>query len=112
MEVYKAWQEYLVNFPKTSRFSLGSKIDTIFLQLIEYIFIACCLKGEYKLSYLSKSSAKLDLLKFFIRIAWEVKALDNKMYIVLSEHLDETGRMLGGWIRQLKKLPCETKEQR
>lgn len=113
MELYKNWQECLMNFPKTSRFLLGSKIDTIFLQLIEYIFTACGSKGEYKLSYLSKSSAKLDLLKFFIRISWETKALDSKKYILLSERLDETGKMLGGWIRQLKeKLPYKTEEQK
>jgi len=51
------------------------------------------------------------LLKFFLRISWEIKAVDNKKYIALSERLDETGKMLGGWISQLKaKLPSETEE--
>jgi len=50
-----------------------------------------------------KSSAKLDVLKLFLRVAWEIKALDNKKYIALSEKLDEIGRMLGGWLKQLSR---------
>jgi len=65
------------------------------------------------LTYLLESSAKFDLLKFFLRISWEIKSLDNKKYVVLSERFDEIGKMLGGWIRQIKeKLPVQTEELR
>jgi len=105
------WQDFLPNLPKTSRYSLGSKIDSTFIEITELIYIACSLQGKNKLSFLLKSSAKLDLLKFFLRISWEIRALDHKKYIALSEHLDEIGKMLGGWIRQAKeKLPPETEE--
>ncbi|MEK7134943.1 MAG: four helix bundle protein [Patescibacteria group bacterium] len=46
---------------------------------------------------------KLDLLKFFLQISWEVKVLDNKKFILLSEKLNEIGKMIGGWLRQLTK---------
>lgn len=111
MASYKQWQEFLPHFPKTSRYTLGSKIDNLFVQLTELIFYACHLKNEQKLAAMEKSSAKLDLLKFFLRIAWEIKSLDNKKYIVLSEQLNEIGKMLGGWLRQLKeKLPPSAEE--
>ncbi|MCX6721560.1 MAG: four helix bundle protein, partial [Candidatus Staskawiczbacteria bacterium] len=55
-----------------------------------------------KLISLKGASVKLDLLKFFLQIAWEIKSLDNKKYVLLSERLDEIGRMLGGWIKVLK----------
>jgi hypothetical protein len=42
------------------------------------------------------------LLKFFLQVAWEIKALDNKKYIRLSEKLDEIGKMLGGWLKSIK----------
>lgn len=38
-----------------------------------------------------------------LQIAWEIKALDNKKYIALSEHLNEVGRMLGGWNKQVRR---------
>lgn len=50
---------------------------------------------------MQKAVTKLDLLKFFLHIAWEIKALDNKKFILLSEKLNEIGKMLGGWFRQL-----------
>ena len=55
-----------------------------------------------KLISLKDASVKLDLLKFFLQIAWEIRSLDNKKYIQLSERLDEIGKMLGGWIKVLK----------
>jgi hypothetical protein len=45
----------------------------------------------------------MDIAKFFLQIAWEIKALDTKKYILISEQLNEVGRMLGGWSRQLLK---------
>lgn len=43
---------------------------------------------------------KLDVLKFFLQVAWESNALSSKRYIHLSEHLTQIGRMLGGWYKQ------------
>lgn len=106
IETYKIWQEFLPHFPKTSRYSLGAKIDTAFLETIELIFGSCSMVAKEKLPLLNKSSTKLDLLKFLLRIAWEIKSLDNKKFILISERLDEIGKMLGGWINHLKeKLP-------
>ena len=68
--------------------------------MIENIFIAQHKSKEQKLIYLNKSSEKLDLLKFLFQISWEIKALDNKKYIALSQKLNEIGKMLGGWIKQ------------
>ena len=101
ISAYKLWQEFLPHFPKTSRYSLGSKIDSLFLEVVEAIFLAGYSGKTEKIIYLRKVSLKLDSLKFFLQVSWEIKALDNKKYIRLSEHLNEVGRMLGGWIRQL-----------
>lgn len=49
---------------------------------------------------------KTDLLKFFLRITWELQGLDNKKYLLISEKVEEFGRMLGGW-----KKGLETKTQ-
>lgn len=100
---YKLWHGFLPHIPKTSRYSLGIKIDNLFMETTECIFIASKLNKEQKLPFLQKASAKLDMLKFFLQIAWEIKSLDNKKYITLSEQLNEIGRMLGGWQRQFLK---------
>ena len=67
---------------------------------MEFIYLASRANKDQKLPFLQKASAKLDLLKFFLQIIWEIKSLDNKKYLSLSEILNEIGRMLGGWSRQ------------
>jgi hypothetical protein len=46
----------------------------------------------------------LDALKYFLKIAWELKSLDNKKYLAISNALNEVGRMLGGWKKQLQNI--------
>ena len=100
--MYKLWHEFLPHFPRSSRYTLGLKIDCLFVETIECVIKAAhSSKGE-KLIYLTQASIKLDLLKFFLQIAWEIRALDNKKYIRLSEKLDEIGKMIGGWIKAIK----------
>ena len=99
---YKLWHEYLPHFPKTSRYTLGEKIDSLFVEIVEYIVVASYLSKQDKLPYLKKATLKIDVLKFFLQVSWEIKALDTKKYITLSAHLDEIGRMLGGWRKGLE----------
>ncbi len=62
-----------------------------------------------KLPYIKVAVRKLDTLKVMIQIVWEIKALDEKKYIALSEKLNETGKMLGGWHNKLAKENSPTK---
>jgi hypothetical protein len=82
---------------------LGIKIDGLLVEAIDFIFTAAYLGQSQKLQYLTKAASKLDLIKFFLQITWEIKAIDNKQYTLLSKRLDEIGRMLGGWIRRMQK---------
>lgn len=91
------------NFPKTSRYTLGEKIDSLFVETAELAFLASYFYKAQKLPYVQKAVTKLELLKFFLQVAWEIKALDNKKFILLSERINEIGKMLGGWLRQLTR---------
>lgn len=99
--MYKLWYEVKDHLPKKSRFTLGTKIDVIFNNILELIFIAGNLPKDQKLPYLQKAISQFDLLKFFFRVAWEIKALDNRKYLLISEPLVEIGKMLGGWQRNI-----------
>ncbi|MEK7638031.1 MAG: four helix bundle protein [Patescibacteria group bacterium] len=84
-----------------TRFTLGSKIDRLYLETIEYMLIAGYTARERKLVIVQQASAKLDTLKFFLKIAWQAKALSPKKYAELSAPVAEIGKMLGGWHKQL-----------
>ena len=107
MSTYNLWHTYPRNFPKDLRYTLGTKIDLLFIEILEPVFLASTASGEQKLPYLYKASVQLDLLKFFLQVAWESKALDSKKYIHLSELLGEIGKMLGGWQKHILALPKE-----
>ena len=70
--------------------------------MLEGIMLASQLSKAEKLPILQRASAKLNLLRVYVRLAKEVRALDNKKYLILQEDIDEIGRMLGGWLRSLQ----------
>ena len=98
--IYKLWHGYWSHFDKLTRYSLGSSIDKQFIETIQNIFIASSKTGDRKGIYLAKASDEFDMLKFFLQIAWEIGALDDKKYVAISKYLIEIGKMLGGWIKQ------------
>ena len=103
VSTYKVWQIYLRNFPKDLRYTLGTKIDLLFIETAEALYIAAHLTKEQKIPYLKKAGLKLDLLKFFLCVAWESKAFDSKKYAELSEHLEHIGKQIGGWQKEVMR---------
>lgn len=101
-EAYQAWHNHLVNLKRLDRDTVGTKIDTTFLSILELIFRACFAYDKFKkLSLVSQAIGKTDLLKFFLQIGWEHKILNHTQYGALILNLDEVGRMLGGWKKNL-----------
>lgn len=82
---------------------MGQKIDLYLLAVIELVYSASISSSAEKLNLLRQGLRKFDVLKFLVRIVWEIKALDNKKYLALSEPFDEIGRMLGGWVKKVAK---------
>lgn len=100
------------HFPRLSRYTLGAKIDALFIETIELILQAGYSGREHKLAIVLRACTKLDALKYFLHIAWELKVLDTKKYARIAEPLTEVGRMLGGWKKQLQNqtpLPLDRK---
>jgi len=102
-EAYKIWHGFLPHFPRLSKYTLGAKIDAIFTEILELLLLAKYSEKDNKLLLINKAIAKLDSLKFFLQVSWELKVLDNKKFTCLSRPLAEIGRMLGGWRKQLQK---------
>lgn len=84
--------------PKDFKRTLAVKLDELFLSTIESLYLAGYSEKDSKRVILNKAVAKINRLKFFLMIAWEIRGLTNKKYIILSEKIDEAGKMLGGWL--------------
>jgi len=100
---YKIWHGWLEHLPKISRYTLGVKIDNLFLELAEEIFSAGYATDKGKFKIITKASNILDRLKLMLKISWEIKILDQKKYAAISIPLAEAGKMIGGWKKQLKQ---------
>lgn len=103
LTVYKTWYGYRDHFPKKSRYTLGDRIDAHFIKVLELISLASYQSRDEKSSTLERAITGIDLLKFLLRVAWELKILDDKKYTVLSEGVQEVGRQIGSWKKGLQK---------
>lgn len=101
-DLYKEFYLCLKNFPKVDRYSLGQKCEVLIMEILDCLLLASGLPKTSKAPYLDTASAKLNLLRVHLRLAKDIRALDNQKYIVLQEMVDEIGRMLGGWRKSVK----------
>ena len=97
------WHSFLPHLPRLTRYTLGVKIDNLFVELLENTFTAKYAKREDKLNFLEELSRKLDNLKFFITLLWEAKGLSANKYSQLSQKLTTAGKMTGKWLQLFKK---------
>jgi four helix bundle protein len=108
---YLLWFSYYQTLPKTHRYSLGKRIDDCLVASIESIATASFLPKKEKLSFVKIAIRKTDTVKILLLILWESHSLDTKKYALLSEKLEEIGKMLGGWNGQLVKQNSSAKAE-
>lgn len=106
---YGTWQNYVAHFPKSHRYTLGAKIDEIFLSAIEFCFIASYSKEAEKMLFVDKAISRVDLVKLLLQLSWENKCIDTNKYTTLSEQLLTIGKMLGKWKQYIKNKTPATK---
>jgi hypothetical protein len=90
------------HIPKGARYTIGSKIDKTFLDLLESTYTAYFTDQSSKSDRISTCIFTLDILKFFISTAWEAKLLSHKQFEDMALKLDEAGKMFGGWKKSLE----------
>lgn len=100
-EGYLIWINIVSHIPKSSRYTIGARIENKFLDLLELSYTAYFTQKDKKEYKISECILTLDTLKFFLSIAWEAKIISNKQYEELAQKLDEAGKMLGGWKKNI-----------
>lgn len=100
---YLLWYGFFRILPKPHRYTLGQRVDTLFIHAIEAVAAASFLSRDKKLPYVNIAIRKVDTLQLLLMILWEAKSITEKQYIALSLELDNAGKQLGGWNGQLSK---------
>ena len=96
-----AWLTILPHIPKGSRYTIGARVEDLFLDLLELSYTTYFNQKEEKSHNLSICISRLDVLKFFVSIMWEGKLISHKQYEDVAIRLDEIGKMLWGWKKSL-----------
>ncbi len=89
------------HLPKNSRYTLGTRVENNLLDLLEQIYLAYFSPKEEKPAKVSDCILRLDALKFLIAVAWEGRILSQNHYQEIALKLEEVGKMLGGWRKNL-----------
>lgn len=93
----------LGKFPKPSRYTIGERMESSVLLLMEEITLANIQIKNLREPILYRALSKCELLKILLRFAaLEIKLIDDRNYLALEGELAEIGRMLGGWIKYLR----------
>ena len=100
---YSLWQQLLPHSSKIQRHTLGERTDALLLETLEWAFRASYLSGPQKVAAVESAVVRLDLVKFFLLVAWEIGMLTDKQYTQLSAPLVEASKMLVGWKAYLEK---------
>ena len=84
-------------FPRSQKFTLGDRIHSTALDVLEALIEATYTRDRR--AQLSRANLGLEKLRFFFRLAVELKFLDTRRYEHAARSLDDVGRMVGAWTK-------------
>ena len=90
-------------FPKSYRFSVGQRLIDVGLDLLLLLVEAAYRRD--KRDALRTAGVRTNALRYLLRLAHDLKLLPVSAYAFATEHLDEIGRMVGGWERSTARSP-------
>lgn len=104
-QLYKLLYSCHGAIPKTQLYTLWQKTESITIDILEAILDTSYVYGDARIKILFKISAKLDLLKTFIRLSRETNSISQAKYLEIQNLMQEIGKMIGGWLKMSKLSP-------
>ncbi len=98
-EFYKKIYLLSCKIPKKDRFGVYLKTENICLEIIDLTITASLEQKFEKIKTLNLLRIRIEKLKRFIRIIYELDIIPNKTYLDLESDLQEISRMANGWIK-------------
>jgi hypothetical protein len=84
-------------FPRNHRFVLGERLERNLYDLLELL-----IRSKYtkqRLELLEQANLLLEVLRFQMRLAKDLKCLKAESYGFAARALEEIGKLLGSWIK-------------
>jgi len=93
----------LNKFPRSQKFVLGDRIQNQLSELLEIYIEAYYLSKHQKIPLLKQANIKLEILRHYFRLAYDLGLYKSTIYQSFAEKLHEIGKMTGGWLKSLEK---------
>ena len=87
----------LDGLPRSQKFQLGDRLQSTALQVLDTLIEAAY--NRERSALLRRANLDLEKLRFWVRLAKDLKLLDFKRYEHASRLIDDLGRQVGGWLR-------------
>ncbi len=84
-------------FPRSQKFLLGDRIQGAALDMVEGLIAATYTRERRAI--LRQVNLRVETLRYFMRLAMDLRHLDMRRYEHAARSLDEIGRMVGGWAK-------------
>jgi hypothetical protein len=84
-------------FPRSHKFTLGDRIEITALEVLEALIEATYTRD--RALHLRCANLGIEKLRFLTRLAADLRLLDRRRYEHAARILDDTGRLIGGWIK-------------
>lgn len=88
----------LDKFPRHRRFTLGERIETALLEVLESLVAAAYSRD--KRADLERANRKINVVRHLWRLAFELKIVAHNSYAHGSERIVQLGAQIGGWRKQ------------
>ncbi|MBT6757603.1 MAG: diversity-generating retroelement protein Avd, partial [Candidatus Jacksonbacteria bacterium] len=101
----------LEKYPRSQKFLLADRMETGLLDILDHLLRAYYGEKSVKKDQLIETNLCLEQLRFLIRLSHDLKFLSHKKYGIMSEKVNEIGKMTGGWLKKIlnSTLKCNSK---
>jgi len=102
-DLFRSLHALTPTIPKLARHTLWQRCQNISLDILQGFIATGYTAPDKRAERLARISESVDLLRVLIRLCCDTKVINQKSYIALQQDLDDIGRMLGGWLKSIRR---------
>lgn len=91
----------LQKLPRSQKFLLADRLETKVLDVLDISVGAYYSPRSEKALMLKKANLSLEQIRYLVRLIHELRYINHERYGVISERVNEIGRMIGAWNKSL-----------
>ena len=90
----------LDNFPRNRRFTLGERLESGLLEILELLVEAAYARNKHDV--LKRANLRLAVVRHLWRMAHELQTISTKRYEHGARLLEDLGKQIVGWLKSVE----------